>query len=156
MMFVPSSPVYAESTKLGQLPLPEENLRSTQSTMAGEEEPDFLSLLEEDKHDGSPRNGDVTPADVRAFVAMAGRGNSDVVATLISYLHCANWEVKATAIEGLVKVVAGGDLRLRQMAMEAITSCLKDDDPIVKYDAWEALGAIEDGLSGWGDCFSPR
>lgn len=171
-MFAPSLATFEERSKLAHHALSDEQpYHSTQSTMMDEGDANFLALrmdegdaqfstlLHEEsvcgggKQDvpvGIPlegiQNGDVTVAGVSALAAVADRGDSDIVATLVSLPDCANWEIRASAIEALVKVAKRGDRNV----IGAISKCLKDDDPIVKYTAWEAVGCMEDGLSSWG------
>mmetsp|Transcript_51787 Transcript_51787/g.82289 ORF Transcript_51787/g.82289 Transcript_51787/m.82289 type:complete len:164 (-) Transcript_51787:68-559(-) len=133
---------------------------SSQSTTVDDGDVDFLSFLQEENAcaeeskyvlSASPsesiRTEDLTASAVSALAAGADRGDTDTIATLVSLLSCPSWEIRVSAIEALVKVAKRGD----RGVIGAITRCLKDDDPIVKYTAWEAVASMEENEGGWGD-----
>eukprot|EP00931_Biecheleriopsis_adriatica_P089688 TRINITY_DN63779_c0_g1_i1.p2 TRINITY_DN63779_c0_g1~~TRINITY_DN63779_c0_g1_i1.p2 ORF type:complete len:154 (-),score=40.15 TRINITY_DN63779_c0_g1_i1:32-493(-) len=135
----------------GKTKFAERAATSSLSTMASEGEL-LLDEMEAWVNSESPlESSDLTAEAVAAYAAAQLKGDEAAVAKFTELLSHGNWEVRAASVDGLVKVAKPGDRRV----MASLTgSMMNDSDSIVRYAAWEALGAMEKE-TGWG-CSSPR
>lgn len=113
----------------------------------------------------SIKSGNVSAAAVNELREVATKGDTETVTVLTDLLAHSDWEVRAAAIEALAQVANtcdDNDIDLEALEPTAtptfhqknavigkLTALLRDNDNVVRYTAWEALGTMEDeGL--WG------